>query len=442
MFTGFSSENTPAIQVWDCSYAIATTSSIRNFSLTDDCAPIQYFKTGAGFTAINLYLPSAAIEGKQIKIINQKFSSGNQKIQIYSSDTSANGTGAAIYILGVGQTLDLIYSKNFISFGDSNGYYASGWINLNYSPALAANAYAICLGNNSLASGSSSAVVAGDNSNATAQYAFVGGGYTNTASGTYAFVGGGQSANATQTSSAVIGGSSNTAGGSYAGVFCGTNNQSNASYGVIAGGGQNSINSGIYTFIGGGSSNSATGANSGTIGGNNHTTSSNNSGIFVGSYGNTRSIQGYTVFPASINPIAASTGVSQSALLVLGVQTTDATATVLRSNTSAATTNNQIILPSNSAYYFRGECIAGITGAGDTKGWYIEGVIKRGAGVGTTALVGTPSVTSLYADAGAATWAVAVTADTTNGGLKITVTGQASTTIRWVCQIRTTEMTY
>ena len=123
-------------------------------------------------------------------------------------------------------------------------------------------------------------------------------------------------------------------------------------------------------------------------------------------------------------------------------QTTDATATVIRSNGAAAGTTNQVILPNNSAYYFRGECIAGVTGAGDTKGWYIEGVIKRGANAASTAIVGAATVTSLYADAGATTWAVTATADTTNGGLAITVTGQAATTIRWVCQIRTTEMVY
>ena len=59
----------------------------------------------------------------------------------------------------------------------------------------------------------------------------------------------------------------------------------------------------------------------------------------------------------------------------------------------------------------------------------------------STTLVGV-TVMSSYADVGAATWTIAVTADTTNGGLRVTFTGQASTTIRTVCQIRTTEMTY
>jgi hypothetical protein len=45
-------------------------------------------------------------------------------------------------------------------------------------------------------------------------------------------------------------------------------------------------------------------------------------------------------------------------------------------------------------------------------------------------------------DTGASTWIAAISADTTNGGLAVTCTGQASTTIRWVCKVETTEMTY
>jgi hypothetical protein len=164
--------------------------------------------------------------------------------------------------------------------------------------------------------------------------------------------------------------------------------------------------------------------------------------VLGGSRGTSRSIQGNTVFPASNSPIADVSGNSQAALLILGRQTTDATATVLASNSSAAAATNQIALPQNSAYYFTGEVIAGVTAAGNTKGWSISGVIKRGVLASTTALVGTPTVTSLYADTGASTWSVAVTANTTLGCLTITVTGQASNTIRWVAQIRTTEMTF
>ena len=191
----------------------------------------------------------------------------------------------------------------------------------------------------------------------------------------------------------------------------------------------------------GGNFNTASGTTSVAFG-NQNLSNANYSTIAGGQYGTSRSIIGYAVFPACNSPIAASAGVSQGALLVLAVATTDATATVLRSNTSAASATNQVALPVNSAYFFKGEIIAGVTAAGNTKGWSIEGVIKRATTAASTALVGTPTVTSLYGDAGASTWSVAVTADTTNATLAITVTGQASTTIRWVAQIRTTEMTY
>lgn len=201
-------------------------------------------------------------------------------------------------------------------------------------------------------------------------------------------------------------------------------------------GGYGNTSSGFGATIIGGVSNTASSTYA-CVGGSNSTANSTNSFVF-GASATSRSITGNIVFSANDSPYTS--GAKQLAMLAVGAQTTDATATVLRSNSSAASTANQVVLASNSAYYFRGECIAGVTAAGNTKGWYIEGVIKRGLLASTTTLVGTPSVTSLYADAGAATWNLAVTADTTNGALAITATGQAATTIRWLCQIRTTEM--
>jgi hypothetical protein len=395
MFTGFASENTPAVQVWNFFRDYTGTASI---SLSDDCAPIQLIKTGGFSSDILLYLPSAPIEGKRITIQNSMYGSSAQKIKLFSSDISGTGSNTLVFTIGSGCSLDLVYSKDFISSGVSSGTVVqTGWVTLNFSPR---SSYSY-----------NSAVIASDNSNAYEYGSVVLGGAGHVISAREAIV---------------LGGSGNIVGGLRGSVLGGTNNYAQANYSMVSAG----------------QSNTASGTNSVVIGGNNSTASSANSIILGGGYGFTRNIIGNCVIPANNSPIASSAGVSQSALLVLGVQTTNATATVLRSNTSAAGTTNQVILPDNSAYYFRGEVIAGVTGAGDTKGWYIEGVIKRGAGVGTTALVGTPSVTSLYADAGAATWTVALTANATLGGLAVTVTGVAATTIRWVCQIRTTEMTY
>jgi len=303
-------------------------------------------------------------------------------------------------------------------------------------------------------------VVGGGNNQATGSYSFIGGGgdagtsgNRNSVASDWGVVVGGfkNTVSATGTCNTIVGGYGNSISTSQYGSFIGGGGTYNGgsnpntitnSAAVIVGGIQNS-NSSFVGFIGGGYANTANGGNYSTIvGGQQNTSNASYSFVSAGYYGTTRGIEGNHVFPACNVPIASASGVSQTALLVLGVQTTDATATVLRSNTSAASGTNQVILPNNSAYYFKGAVIAGVTGAGDTKGWSIEGVIKRGAGVGTTALVGTPTVTSMYADLGAATWAVTATADTTNGGLKITVTGQASTTIRWVCELDTTEMTY
>ena len=268
-------------------------------------------------------------------------------------------------------------------------------------------------------------VVGGGNNQATGSYSFIGGGgdagtaaNRNVASGDWSAVGGGVKNVASGAGSVIAGGGfdgssilGNTASGSGSFVGSGISNVSSAGGTVISGGFQNTANASLSTVNG-------------------------------GRYGTTRSIVGISVFPSCNLPIAAVDGVSQASLLILGVETTDATATALRSNSAAASGTNQVILPNNSAYFFTGEVVSGKTAGGDTKGWTIEGVIKRGANAASTALVGTPTVTSLYADAGAATWALAVTADTTNGGIQVTFTGQAATTIRTVCQIRTTEMTY
>jgi hypothetical protein len=267
-------------------------------------------------------------------------------------------------------------------------------------------------------------VVGGGNNQATGSYSFIGGGgdagtatNRNVASGDWSFVGGGQQNTASGIGSVVAGG------------------------GTFGSGGSGNTASGVGSAILGGWGNTASGTGASVISGNNNTSNASRTTV-LGSLATARAINGIFAMQPCNSPISASGGINQTSILVLARQTTDATATALASDSSAAGTTNQVILPNNSAYFFRGEVISGVTGGGNTKGWTIEGVIKRGANAASTALVGTPTVTSSFADAGASTWTIAVTADTTNGGLRVTFTGQASTTIRTVCQIRTTEMTY
>ena len=268
-------------------------------------------------------------------------------------------------------------------------------------------------------------VVGGGNNQATGSYSFIGGGgdagtaaNRNVASGDWSFVGGGRQ-NTASGLSAFVG------GGGWIGDGTVYPNTASGAASVVAGGVGNTA-SGQGSFIGSGFQNLS----------NARYTSA------FGRQATTRSINGNTVFAAQDGGIASSVGVTQSALLLLARQTTDATATVLTSDTSAASGTNQVILPNNSAYYFKGSVISNVTGAANGAAWSIEGAIMRGANAASTVLIGTPQLNRVAASAGATAWTIAITADTTNGGLAITVTGVAGTTIRWVAKLETTEVTY
>jgi hypothetical protein len=265
------------------------------------------------------------------------------------------------------------------------------------------------------------------------------GGGNNQATGSYSFIGGGGDAGTAA--------NRNVASGDWSVVVGGARNTASGISSFVGGGGSfgsgfsGNTASGTSSVVTGGFNNSAAGYGSAVLGGSSHSANSTFTTVLGGTGVTTRSIVGYMAASASNSPVSSTQGTSQFGWLLLGTETTNATATVLRSDTAAASGTNQVILPNNSAYYFRGTVVAGVTGGGNTKGWTIEGVIKRGANAASTALVGV-TVASMYADAGAVTWTIGATADTTNGGLAITFTGQAATTIRCVAKIETTEMTY
>jgi len=140
--------------------------------------------------------------------------------------------------------------------------------------------------------------------------------------------------------------------------------------------------------------------------------------------------------------VLGTNGNVQSSTFRLWDDTTDATPTVISTNGNAAsiTTANQIILPNNSAYAFHGTIVARQDAASGTAcaAWKIEGLIRREGSAGTTVLVNS-ATTVLDNTPG---WGMALSADTTNGGLKIEVTGAAATNIRWVATVHTSEVTY
>jgi len=207
---------------------------------------------------------------------------------------------------------------------------------------------------------------------------------------------------------------------------------------VILGGSQNTA-SASFSIVIGGQSNTNTGSNSAIIGGNTNSISQANSVVLSGQYGKDRGVAA-VVQPSSNTSLS---GGNQTRTTILAAATTDATATIadtLGSNNSAS--NRNVNLEDNTIYSFTAYVVAGVTGAGNAKMWTIKGGIKRGSGVGTTVLVGTPAVNIDAADAGASTWVVTATADTATGILKFTCTGQAATTIKWTIRCITIEAGY
>jgi len=164
-----------------------------------------------------------------------------------------------------------------------------------------------------------------------------------------------------------------------------------------------------------------------------------NTSVAIGKYVDTKGIFGKFVFSAA-SLSGNADGSSQSGKQVLMCDTTDATAEALNAHNGTASATNQVILPNNSAYFFSGTCVAreSATDGTDMGAWEFKGCIRREANAGTTTLVSS-TIDEFSAPTG---WSIALSADTTNGGLAVTVTGAASTNIRWVATVHTSEVTY
>jgi hypothetical protein len=119
-------------------------------------------------------------------------------------------------------------------------------------------------------------------------------------------------------------------------------------------------------------------------------------------------------------------------------QTADATPTELTCDGQSGTGTTRISIATDSAYTFSALIVGRATAANDNSaGYKIEGVIDNNAG--TTAFVGTPTVTVLGEDTAA--WDCTAVADNTNDALVIQVTGAAATNIRWVASVRLVKVT-
>ena len=196
--------------------------------------------------------------------------------------------------------------------------------------------------------------------------------------------------------------------------------------------GNNAISIG-QTGLGGGQS-YALGQGSISIGQNN--LAQQTASVVLGIHGHSNTVGKYVYSSGWLG----GQGNAQTGTFVLIASTTDATAKSMSTGSGSASSNNQILLPNNSAYTFSGTIVARekASEGTDVGSWEVKGIIRREANAGTTVLVNSV-INELNAPTG---WAVALSADTTNGALAITVTGVASTNIRWVATINTSEVIY
>lgn len=158
-------------------------------------------------------------------------------------------------------------------------------------------------------------------------------------------------------------------------------------------------------------------------------------GSFAIGDGTNASIFGSRAFA---NGSFATAGDAQQGMYVLRNITTTNTATDLFLDGVAAT--QRLVVGNNSVWTFD-ILVAGrrtdATGGG--AGYRFVGVLRKDTTSASITFVGTPSKTVL-GETNAA-WDVSLTANTTNGDLRVTVTGENTKTIRWVATVVTSEVT-
>jgi len=374
----------------------ATTGEVLSWTGTD----YDWIAAGGGGAALELYAenpstPTApsATGSNAVAIGSQSQASGSYGLALGRSSNSSGQGGVAIgYAIASG--------SRSVSINNAAGSYST-----------------VASASNSTAIGGNSSAVQGSQAVTGAGAMALGGSY---ASGTDSFA----AAITNNTSSYGATGPNSVAMGKLAkatGISAHAFGASNT--GNIASG-HNSFASGV----------GATASSNSTIAMGSSVTADGYHSIAKGAYGDVNGVQYREVFGFGTD--------YQRSIFVLQDTTSDATATILSTDgdASAINTTKQIVLPNNSAYAFHGTIVARQQASAGTASaaWKVEGLIRREGSAGTTVLVN--SATTVLDNT--PNWGMALSADTTNGGLAITVTGAAATNIRWVATIHTSEVTY
>ncbi len=298
--------------------------------------------------------------------------------------------------------------------GDASGDGNTIAIGLN---AVATNAGSIAIGENTDATGASCVAIGGsptDSSSADCS------GTNSVALGTLA--------TATAQHSFAIGTSSFAAASSAVAIGRGANAQATAAVGI----GDATATNGVYA-VGIGACTQATAANTVAIGGNadcfDSAWATAADAVGIGQHVRSADIGQFGFASGEF----AAAGDAQTSIYVLRNSTTDATQTELFSDGSAG----DISVASDCTISFRINIAARQTDAdGVSAGYFITGVSDNNAG--TTALVGSVTTTTIGEDV--AGWDVTATADDTNDGINVLVTGAADDAVRWVARAEMIEV--
>jgi hypothetical protein len=303
----------------------------------------------------------------------------------FTATNAAANVDAAIVAKGTGATTAQV-ADNTTTGGDKRGTRATDWQKVrSNSPEVA--------------SGPMSTIGGGERNKATQNYATIAGGYAGLASGQYAAIAGGASNTASASNTFIGSGDTNTASALYAAVIGGT---------VATASGTSSLAHGTSV------------------------TANGDYSVAFGQQVTANSLRGHAVYGSGQFSQA---GDAQRGVMVLRVNTTNATQATATSDGSTASTTNQVVLRNASSFVVKGTINAWENATTDCKSWDFTAHIKRGANAAATAMVAACTPTAIAAAAGAAAWAVAVDADTTNGCLRIRVTGEAAKSIRWVVDL-------
>jgi len=364
-----------------------------------------------------------------------------------NNSSQANASGSGAVALGYGSTASGGYTFAAGASSSAAGAVAGtggGAVALGGSRASGTDSFAAAIANNTSSYGATGAnsIAMGVQSKATASSALALGnaaiasgafsnaiGFNNTASGTRSTALG-SSSTATDTDSVAIGKSSDSSGeGS---VAIGYNSDASADYSKALGTNCQATATGSTAI---GEYARASGASSFVISTDitgDGTLATASQSIAIGANSKSDVIGKI----AHSSKRFAANGDAQGGIFVLLADTTDATATVLTTNNSTAAATNQIVAASDTCITFDGTITAMQNGAQAYASWKIEGLLVNDGGTTTLANSATTVIQNL------SSWGMALSADNTNNALAITVTGEASHNIRWVANIRTTEVTY